>query len=105
MQNRTLKADPVDLVVCGRYDKIEDGNFRPDAETESIITDLEGHLQKRELYPYASINFCNCGSAYEHGPSITVLPEQVRYLDVDRATIDTLLTRHVAERANSARRD
>lgn len=97
MEKFTLNADPVDLVVCGRYSKNEQGNFKPDDETEGIIEDLQDRLQKRELYPYASINFCNCGSAYDHGPSITVLPEKVRYLDVDDETLDRLIDRHVLE--------
>lgn len=99
MQNVSLEIDSVDLVICGRYEETEDGHFKPDTETGRIIQDLESRLRQRELYPYASINFCNCGSAYDHGPSITVLPEKVRYLDVDDATIDTVLDRHVETQA------
>jgi (2Fe-2S) ferredoxin len=97
MTTLSLSADPVDLVICGRYDETDSGDFVPDDETEQIIQTLSDRLEKRELYPYARLNFCNCGSAYDYGPSITVLPEKVRYLDVDESTIDAMIDRHVLE--------
>lgn len=99
MQDVSLNIESVDLVICGRYEETDDGHFKPDETTEAIIQDLEERLRQRELYPYASINFCNCGSAYEYGPSITVLPEKVRYLDVDKSTINRVLDRHVETQA------
>ncbi|MFB6346713.1 MAG: hypothetical protein ABEK50_13225 [bacterium] len=99
MQDVSLSIDPVELVICGRYEKRSDGHYTPDQETESIIERMETRLRQRELYPYASINFCNCGNAFEYGPSITILPEKVRYLDVDDNTIETVLDRHVEEQA------
>lgn len=90
-----LQSGEIDLVVCGRFNEISERRVEPDAGTEWIISELVDRLQRRELHPYVSVNFCNCGNADEHGLSITVLPEKVRYLDLDEETIDQVIDRHV----------
>lgn len=91
----TLQSGEIDLVVCGRFNRIDESQLKPDSGTEWIISELVDRLRRRELHPYVSVNFCNCGNAEEHGLSITVLPEKVRYLDLDEETIDRVIDRHV----------
>lgn len=90
-----LDSGELSVVVCGRFDKVDEESLRPDPETDDIISMLIDNIRRKELNPYVSVNFCNCGNAYENGPSLTVLPEQVRYLDVDQETIDRVVNRHV----------
>jgi (2Fe-2S) ferredoxin len=90
-----LQSKELSLVVCGRFDEVDEDAVVPDTETKELIDLIVDRVQRKELHPYVSINFCNCGNAYDHGPSVTVLPEKVRYLDVDDATIENILDRHV----------
>lgn len=90
-----INSQEISLVVCGRYEQVDDEKITPDEETGEIISNLVDTLQRKELHPYVDVNFCNCGNAYENGPSIAVLPEQVRYLDIDDATINKVIDRHV----------
>lgn len=90
-----LQSETVKLVVCGQFERINEEKCRPDEETDQIIRDLVDYLERSELHPYVSVRFCNCGNAEKHGPSITVLPEKVRYLDLDEETLQSIVDRHV----------
>jgi (2Fe-2S) ferredoxin len=92
-----LQSGDVKIVVCGRFERIGEEKCRPDEETDEIIQNLVDYLRRRELHPYVSVRFCNCGNAEEHGPSITVLPEKVRYLDLEEETLENIVDRHVED--------
>lgn len=92
-----LQSKELSLVVCGRFDEVDEEAVTPGPETKQLIDRIIDTVQRKELHPYVSVNFCNCGNAYEYGPSVTVLPEQVRYLDVDDEKIETIVDRHVED--------
>jgi len=92
---RTGTRNQVEFIVCGRFEESAPDKLRADRETNQLIEALEDALHRKELQGKVGIGFCNCGNAYEHGPSITILPEKVRYLDVDRDDIETYIDRHV----------
>lgn len=98
MNELRITDDSIQFVVCGRFEDSGNHSLKPDRETDKIIRTLIDSLKQKELYPYAEVNFCNCGNAHEHGPSITVLPEKVRYLDIEDDTIREIVERHLEEK-------
>ena len=85
----------IEFVVCGRFSERGDGSLRPGPDTFDLIKALEDRIRQRELNTRAQVSFCNCGQAEESGPSVSILPERVRYFDVVPDDVDNLLDRHV----------
>lgn len=89
------KKKVVEFVVCGRFDRCDDGALEPRPHTYELIDTLKDAIRRRELNAHAKVSFCNCGQAEKSGPSIAILPERVRYFDVDPSEIPRMLKRHV----------
>jgi (2Fe-2S) ferredoxin len=96
MSQTKQKRKMVEFVVCGRFEERDDGSLRPGPVTFELIKALEDRIRRRELNTRAQVSVCNCGQAEQDGSSISILPERVRYFDVDPGDVDQLLSRHVS---------
>lgn len=85
----------IEFVVCGRFDGDGPDSMEPGPKTNDLIMALMDGIRRKELNPYGKVSVCNCGQAYQTGPSISILPEQVRYTDVDPQDVDLLIERHL----------
>lgn len=85
----------VEFVVCGRFGQHSDGALHPGPDTFELIKALKDRIRRRELNARARVSFCNCGQAEQTGPSVSILPERVRYFDVDPDDVSRLIERHV----------